>query len=49
MESRREWLNNTRSDIHRINKSLTGVPDVIKAERLIEGSCPIRPQTLKAI
>ena len=44
-----EWFNNTRNDIHRINKSLTGVLDVIKAERLIEGSCPIRPQTLKAI
>ncbi|RCH96715.1 hypothetical protein CU097_014760 [Rhizopus azygosporus] len=27
-----EWFNNTRNDIHRINKSLTGVLDVIKAE-----------------
>ncbi|CEJ03636.1 hypothetical protein RMCBS344292_17615 [Rhizopus microsporus] len=31
-----EWRHNTRSDIHRSKKSLTGIPDVKKTESLIE-------------
>ncbi|RCI00128.1 hypothetical protein CU097_015067 [Rhizopus azygosporus] len=31
-----EWFNNTRSDIHQSKKCLTGIPDVKKAESLIE-------------